>query len=57
VPDVVAKEREIAEAPPRGGQARGCLPEIIEGGQRFFKDVCLGEQPSVKDSKKASRRC
>jgi elongation factor Ts len=52
--DVVAKEREIAEATAREeGKPEGALPRIIEGRVNgFFKDVCLDEQPSVKDTKK-----
>jgi elongation factor Ts len=52
--DVVAKEREIAEATAREeGKPEGALPKIIEGRLNgFFKDVCLLDQPSVQDSKK-----
>jgi elongation factor Ts len=55
VPDhIVAKEREIAEATAREeGKPEGALPKIVEGRVNgFFKDVCLAEQSSVKDSKK-----
>jgi len=52
--DVVAKEREIAELTAREeGKPEGALPKIVEGRVNgFFKDVCLTEQSSVKDSKK-----
>jgi elongation factor Ts len=53
--DVVAKEREIAEATAREeGKPEGALPKIVEGRLNgFFKDVCLLDQPSVTDSKKS----
>ncbi|MGJ9414029.1 translation elongation factor Ts [Aeromicrobium sp. CF4.19] len=52
--DVVAKEREIAEATAREqGKPEQALPKIIEGRVNgFFKDVALLEQPSVQDNKK-----
>ena len=52
--DVVAKEREIAEATAREeGKPEQALPKIVEGRLNgFFKDVCLVDQPSVTDSKK-----
>ncbi len=52
--EVVAKEREIAEATARQeGKPEQALPRIIEGRLNgFFKDVVLLEQPSVQDSKK-----
>ena len=52
--DLVAKEREIAEASAREeGKPEQALPRIIEGRLNgFFKDVVLLEQPSVQDSKK-----
>ena len=52
--DVVAKEREIAEATAREeGKPERALPKIVEGRLNgFFKDVCLLDQPSVTDSKK-----
>ena len=51
--DVVAKEREIAEATAREeGKPEQALPRIIEGRLNgFFKDVALLDQPSVTDSK------
>ncbi|MBA2739243.1 MAG: elongation factor Ts [Nocardioidaceae bacterium] len=51
--DVVAKEREIAEATARKeGKPEQALPRIIDGRVNgFFKDVVLLEQPSVKESK------
>ena len=56
VPDeVVAKEREIAEATARGeGKPEQAISRIIEGRLNgFFKDVVLMEQASVQDSKKS----
>jgi elongation factor Ts len=52
--DVVAKEREIAEATAREqGKPEQALPKIIEGRVNgFYKDVALLDQPSVQDSKK-----
>ena len=52
--EVVAKEREIAEATAREeGKPEQALPRITEGRVNgFFKDVVLLEQPSVQDSKK-----
>ena len=51
--DVVAKEREIAEATAREeGKPEGALPKIVEGRLNgFFKDVALLDQPSVTDNK------
>jgi elongation factor Ts len=53
--DVVAKEREIAEATAREeGKPEQALPKIIEGRLNgYFKQVALLDQPSVQDSKKA----
>ena len=53
--DLVAKEREIAEATAREeGKPEQALPRIVEGRLNgFFKDVVLLEQPSVQDSKRA----
>lgn len=52
--DVVAKEREIAEATAREeGKPEQAMPKIIEGRVNgFFKDVALLDQPSVQDNKK-----
>ena len=52
--DVVAKEREIAEATAREeGKPEQAIAKIIEGRLNgFFKDVVLLEQPSVTESKK-----
>ena len=52
--DVVAKEREIAEATAREeGKPEQALPKIVEGRVNgFFKEVVLLDQPSVTDSKK-----
>ncbi|MGH3355857.1 MAG: translation elongation factor Ts [Nocardioidaceae bacterium] len=56
--DVVAKEREIAEATAREeGKPEQALPKIIEGRVTgYFKDVALLEQPSVQDSKKSVKQ-
>ncbi len=53
--DVVAKEREIAEATAREeGKPEQALPKIIEGRLNgYFKQVALLDQPSVTDSKKS----
>jgi elongation factor Ts len=52
--DVVAREREIAEATAREeGKPEQALPKIIEGRLNgYFKQVALLDQPSVVDSKK-----
>jgi elongation factor Ts len=52
--DVVAKEREIAEATAREeGKPEQAIAKISEGRLNgFFKDVALLDQPSVQDSKK-----
>ena len=52
--DVVAKEREIAEATAREeGKPEQALPKIIEGRLNgYFKDNCLLDQASVTDNKK-----
>lgn len=52
--DVVAKEREIAEATAREeGKPEQAIAKITEGRLNgFFKDVVLLEQPSVTDDKK-----
>jgi len=53
--DVVAKEREIAEATAREeGKPEAALSRIVEGRVNgFFKDNVLVEQPFAKDNKKA----
>jgi elongation factor Ts len=53
--DVVAKEREIAEATAREeGKPEQALPKIVEGRLNgFYKEVALLDQPSVTDSKKS----
>jgi elongation factor Ts len=53
--DIVAKEREIAEATAREeGKPEQALPKIVEGRLNgYFKDVVLLDQPSVTDSKKS----
>jgi elongation factor Ts len=52
--DIVAKEREIAEATSREeGKPEQAIAKITEGRLNgFFKDVVLLEQPSVTESKK-----
>ncbi|WP_295659443.1 translation elongation factor Ts [uncultured Nocardioides sp.] len=52
--DVVAKERQIAEATSREeGKPEQAIAKITEGRLNgFFKDVVLLEQPSVTESKK-----
>ncbi len=52
--DIVAKEREIAEATAREeGKPEQALPKIVEGRVNgFFKEVALLDQPSVQESKK-----
>ena len=52
--DVVAKEREIAEATAREeGKPEQVITKIAEGRLNgFYKDVVLLEQPSVQDNKK-----
>ncbi len=53
-PDVVAKEREIAEATSREeGKPEQAIAKITEGRLNgFFKEVVLLEQPSVTENKK-----
>ena len=53
--DIVAKEREIAEATAREeGKPEEALPKIVEGRLNgFFKDVALLDQPSVTENKKS----
>ena len=53
--DVVAKEREIAEATAREeGKPEQAIAKITEGRLNgFFKDVVLLEQPSVTENKKS----
>jgi elongation factor Ts len=52
--DVVAKEREIAEATAREeGKPEQAIAKITEGRLNgFFKEVALLDQPSVQESKK-----
>jgi elongation factor Ts len=52
--DVVAKEREIAEATAREeGKPEQAIAKITEGRLNgFFKDTVLLDQPSVQDNKK-----
>jgi elongation factor Ts len=53
-PDVLAKEREIAEATAREeGKPEQALPKIVEGRVNgFLKESVLLEQPFAKDNKK-----
>ena len=53
--DVVAKERELAEATSREeGKPEQAIAKITEGRLNgFFKEVVLLEQPSVTESKKS----
>ncbi|KHL15827.1 elongation factor Ts [Mumia flava] len=53
--DVVAKEREIAEAAAReDGKPEQAIPKIVEGKvNAFFKDTVLLDQPSVTEQKKS----
>ncbi len=53
-PEVVAREREIAEATAREeGKPEQALTRIVEGRLNgYFKDVVLLEQPSVQESKR-----
>jgi elongation factor Ts len=52
--DVLETERRIAEQTAREeGKPEAALPKIVEGRVNgFYKDVVLGEQTSVQDSKK-----
>jgi elongation factor Ts len=52
--DIVAKEREIAEATAREeGKPEQALPKIVEGRVNgFFKDAVLLDQAYVRDNKK-----
>jgi elongation factor Ts len=52
--DVVAKEREIAEATAKEeGKPEAALPKIVEGRVNgFFKEQVLLEQAFAKDNKK-----
>ena len=56
--DVVAKEREIAEATAREeGKPEQALPKIVEGRLNgYYKEVALLDQPSVQDSKKTVKK-
>ncbi|MCW2606294.1 MAG: translation elongation factor Ts [Frankiales bacterium] len=56
--DVVAKEREIAEATAKEeGKPEAALPKIVEGRVNgFFKDNVLLEQPFAKDNKKSVQK-
>jgi elongation factor Ts len=56
--DVVAKEREIAEATAREeGKPEQALPKIVEGRiSGFFKDSVLLEQAYIRDNKKTVKQ-
>ena len=56
--DVVAKEREIAEATSREeGKPEQAIAKITEGRLNgFFKNVVLLDQDSVQDSKKSVKK-
>src|SRR4051794_26146702 len=56
--DIVAKEREIAEATAREeNKPEQALPKIVEGRVNgFFKDVVLLDQPYVRDNKKTVKQ-
>ena len=56
--DVVAKEREIAEATAKeGGKPEHVVDKIVEGRvNSFFKEVTLLEQPSVQQDKQTVRQ-
>lgn len=56
--DVIAKEREIAEATAREeGKPEQAVPKIVEGRVNgFYKEVVLLDQSSVTDSKKTVRQ-
>ena len=56
--DIVAKEREIAEATSREeGKPEQAIAKITEGRLNgFFKDVVLLEQPSVTENKKSVQK-
>ncbi len=56
--DVVAKERQIAEATSREeGKPEQAIAKITEGRLNgFFKDVVLLEQPSVTENKKSVQK-
>ena len=55
--DVVAKEREIAEATAREeGKPEQAIAKIVEGRLNgFFKDVVLLEQPSVTETQEVGQ--
>jgi elongation factor Ts len=56
--DVVAKEREIAEATAKEeGKPEHVIGKIVEGRvNSFFKEVTLLEQPSVQQDKQTVRQ-
>src|SRR5512138_2726481 len=56
-PEVIAKEREIYKEQAAGtGKPAQVLEKIVEGKlEKFYKEVCLLEQPFVKEESKAVR--
>ena len=57
-PEVIADEREVLENLTRNeGKPEQAIPKIVEGRLNgFFKDLCLLEQPFVKDQKQTIRQ-
>lgn len=51
-PEAMAKEREILEEQAKAsGRPQHAIPQIVEGRlEKYFQDVCLLDQPFVKDS-------
>src|SRR5215510_350818 len=51
-PEAIAKERDIlAEQAKESGRPQHAIPQIVEGRlEKYFQDVCLLDQPFVKDS-------
>ena len=51
-PEAIAKEREILEEQAKAsGRPQHAIPQIVAGRlEKYFQDVCLLDQPFVKDS-------
>jgi elongation factor Ts len=51
-PEAIAKERDILEEQAKAsGRPSHAIPQIVEGRlEKYFQDVCLLDQPFVKDS-------
>jgi elongation factor Ts len=51
-PEAIAKERDILEEQAKtSGRPQHAIPQIVEGRlEKYFQDVCLLDQPFVKDS-------